>query len=101
MTARGKWLYAELEALPGSEKRVHELVSALIVAVRAEPGCLRFEAFTRADSPVSWVVFEHYVDEAAFRAHLASSHTVAFNAELAAHVAGGASSLTWLDPVEV
>ncbi len=36
-------------------------------------------------------------DQAAFEAHLASEHSLAFNAEIAAHILGGASTLVWLE----
>lgn len=89
-------LYAEFVALPGSEPRVADLVETLTAAVRAEAGCLQFDPFTRVDNPRHWVVMEGYTDEEAFQAHLGSEHGRAFNAEIADHIAGGASSLVWL-----
>lgn len=96
MTATQRRLYAEFVALPGSELRVAELVGKLTPEVRAEPGCLQFDPFTREDDVRHWVVFELYSDAAAFDAHISSAHSRAFNAEIAEHIVGGASSLVWL-----
>jgi quinol monooxygenase YgiN len=97
MTAQAeRRLYAEFVALPGSERRVADLVEALTPAVRAEVGCLQFDPFTRVDNPRHWVVMENYTDEDAFQAHLGSEHSKAFNLGVADHIAGGASSLVWL-----
>jgi quinol monooxygenase YgiN len=41
---------------------------------RAEPGCLGYEAFQSVTDPTEIVLIEHYRDEAAFQAHLASPH---------------------------
>lgn len=89
-------LYAEFIALQGSEARVAELAVGLVADVRAEPGCLRFDAFTRQDDPRHWVVFERYESEEAFEAHIASDHSQQFNIEIAPHIVGGESTLIWL-----
>ena len=89
-------LYAEFTALPGSELRVSELVAELAGRVIAEPGCIRFEPFVRAEDPRHWVVFEEYTDVDAFRAHLASPHSAGFNTAIADHIRGGESVVTAL-----
>ena len=92
-----KALYAEFSVLPGSASAVASLVSALTVAVRAEPGCVAFEPYLTA--PLEYFVYEVYRDEAAFLAHTSAPHSLEFNAALAGHVAGGGSRLTWLSAV--
>jgi len=92
-------LYAEFTALPGSESRVSELVAELTGTVITEPGCIRFEPFVQTENPRHWLVFEEYTDGDAFRAHLASAHSVAFNAVIADHIQGGASVVTMLNAV--
>ena len=67
--------------------------------VRSEPGNLRFDAHRLADDPDRFIVYEEYADEAAFAEHVASAHCALFNEEFAPLVVGGASTLTWLDPV--
>jgi quinol monooxygenase YgiN len=100
MTRRGgsvaKHLYAEFASKPGSEGRVAELVAGYAEHVRAEAGCLAFDPFVRSDDERRWVVFEAYIDEAAFRSHMTTEHNRAFNDEIAAHIEGGASSLVQL-----
>jgi quinol monooxygenase YgiN len=89
-------LYAEFTAKPGSEAQVAALVAGYAGQVRAEAGCLAFDPFVRTDEPRHWVVFEAYVDDAAFHDHMATDHNRAFNGEIAAHIEGGASSLVLL-----
>ena len=89
-------LYAEFAAKPGSEARVAELVADYAEQVRAEAGCLAFDPFVRSDDERRWVVFEGYIDEAAFQSHMATEHNRAFNGEIASHIEGGASSLVHL-----
>ena len=91
-----KYLYAEFASKPGSEARVAELVGGYAQQVRAESGCLAFDPFVRTDDERRWVVFEAYVDEAAFRSHMATEHNRAFNDEIVAQIEGGASSLVHL-----
>ncbi len=91
-----RYLYAEFAAKSGSEARVADMVAGYAELVRAEPGCLAFDPFVRSDDERHWVVFEAYVDEAAFRAHMATDHNRRFNDEIAAHIVGGTSSLVQL-----
>ena len=91
-----KALYATFEVLPGHEETLRQMMVDLTRAVRAEPGCLRFVAYTRADNPRSYHVDEIYADEAAFAAHIASEHGRAFNAAIADKVVGGGSQVVFL-----
>jgi len=92
-------LYARIHARPGHEDTVARMLDALAVSVRAEDGNLAFEPWRETDFEGSFFVYEVYADEAAFSAHIASPHSVAFNAKLADHVTGGASELTMLSPL--
>ena len=92
-------LYAEFEALEGAIQQVRDLLAELIVAVRAEPGNLVFNAWTRHKRPDEFVVFETYRDRSAFEAHITAPHSVTFNRHLSTLVRGGRSRLTWVDPV--
>jgi quinol monooxygenase YgiN len=94
-------LYAEFTALPGCVARVAQLVIELGDCVRAEPGNLVFAASRRATDPSAFFVYEEYVDEAAFQKHIAADYGVQFDAELKALVHTGASTLTWLQPVDL
>lgn len=52
-----------------------------------EPGCRRFVVCTDPDHPTEVFLYELYTDRAAFEAHLASEHFVAFNAHVAEMIA--------------
>ena len=91
-----KALYATFEVLPGHEARMRDLMAQLTRDVRAEPGNLRFVAYTRADNPRAYHVDEIYANEAAFQAHIASAHGRTFNATITDMVVGGGSTVTFL-----
>lgn len=96
-----RFLYAEFTATSDwAASKVGELLAALTVAVRAEPGNVAFDAYRRLDDPTSFFVYEIYEDQAAFQLHLRQEYGRAFNAELVHLVEGGASRLTWLSPLE-
>jgi len=89
-------LYAEMEATPHHRDRVSALLLAYGSKVRAEPGCLRFEAYQPSDQVDRYFVMEQYRDQAAFDEHLASPHCAEFNAAVEPLIVGGASVLTRL-----
>ncbi|QAY73742.1 antibiotic biosynthesis monooxygenase [Agromyces protaetiae] len=92
-------LIATFTARPGHRVVVAELIAGFADHVRADPGTLVFEPFTGVDDDHDFVVYERYVDEAAFRAHLADPAGVPFNAALSEHIVGDGSVLRFLDPV--
>jgi quinol monooxygenase YgiN len=89
-------LFAESTARAGAEQRVADLVAGLTAQVRAEPGNLAFEPYTLKADPRRWFVYEAYVDEAAFQAHITAPYGAEFNAALAPHIEEDGSQLTWL-----
>ncbi|WP_348789949.1 putative quinol monooxygenase [Leifsonia sp. NPDC080035] len=93
-------LIATFTALPGHRDDVAGLIDGFAAVVRAEPGNLVFEPFTRTADDHDFVVYEQYRDESAFQAHLANPAGPAFNAELARHIVGGGSALDFLTPVD-
>lgn len=95
-----KSLYAEFTALPGKEQRVSEILQILAAHVRREEGNVAFQPFTRTTDPRRFFVFEEYVDDAAFDAHISAGYGTEFNAELATLIEGTGSDLTWLDSLE-
>jgi quinol monooxygenase YgiN len=70
------------------------MLARLAVAVRSEPGCLVFDPWRETETEGSFFVYEVYADANAFAEHIASPHSVEFNAKLAGYVAGAASELT-------
>ena len=93
-------LIATFTARPGHRDTVAALIAGFAEEVRQEPGNLVFDPFTSAEADHDFVVYEQYVDAAAFRAHLANPAGVPFNAALAEHIVGTGSILRFLDPVE-
>ena len=89
-------LYAEFTARSGNERRVADLVAGLTAQVRAEPGNLVFEPYTLESEPRRWFVYEVYVDEAAFQAHITAPYGAVFNAALNELIEEDGSKLTWL-----
>ena len=87
-------LCARMRALPGHEDTVARMLAKFAVSVRSEPGNLVFDPWRETGNEGSFFVYEVYADASAFAEHLASPHSVAFNAQLANHVAGAASELT-------
>jgi quinol monooxygenase YgiN len=95
-----KTLYAEFTVKAGSEGRVAEMMAELTQHVRKEPGNELFLPYTREENPREYFVFEVYRDEAAFQEHINADYGATFNEELARHIEGDASELTWLHPVQ-
>jgi quinol monooxygenase YgiN len=94
-----KTLYAEFTVKPGSETRVAEMMTELTRLVRQEPGNELFLPCSRETNPREYFVFEVYRDEAAFQKHISADYGRKFNAELAEHIEGEGSVLTWLRPL--
>lgn len=89
-------LYAEFTALPGQEAAVAELVAALALRVREEPGNAVFDAHRKVGEPSRFFVYEVYADDSALHEHLTADYAAAFNAALASMIVEDGSQLTWL-----
>ena len=62
-----------LHPLPERREALIEASLAVVAPSRAEPGCLFFDLLAGEGDEV--VFYEAYVDDAAFRAHMAAPHT--------------------------
>jgi quinol monooxygenase YgiN len=89
-------LYAEFTAKPGSESQVETLISGLAEQVRREPGNTEFTVYRERDNPRRFFVFEQYLDEASFDAHISAEYGLIFNQRLGGLIEEGESQLTWL-----
>jgi quinol monooxygenase YgiN len=97
-------LYAEFTAKPGSESEVATLISGLAEDVRREPGNAEFTVYRERDNPRKFFVFEQYLDEASFDAHINAEYGLIFNQRLGSLIEESESQLTWLtrfDPPEI
>ncbi|WP_340107545.1 putative quinol monooxygenase [Pikeienuella sp. HZG-20] len=52
-------------------------------SMEREPGCLSFRFHQSAENPALFLLFETYVDQAAFDAHRATAHLAEFRADTA------------------
>jgi quinol monooxygenase YgiN len=67
-------LVAKWTARPGEEAAVAASLAALTEATQAEPGNLVYQPHTQRDNPRVFMIYEQYIDEAAFQAHIDSEH---------------------------
>ena len=89
-------LYAEFTAKPGFESQVQKLISELAEKVRQERGNHEFTVYRERDNPRKFFVFEEYLDEASFEAHIRAEYGAIFNRHLSSLIEEGASQLTFL-----
>ena len=61
-------------ARPGTADEIARILDGHGQSSRAEPGCVRFDAFRAVDDPDRFWLFEEYVDEAAFQEHRSTPH---------------------------
>lgn len=61
-------------AQPDQCDALRRVFDELLGPTRAEPGCIGYELFVRADRPNEFVTVEHWRDAAAVEAHMASPH---------------------------
>jgi quinol monooxygenase YgiN len=67
-------LTVHYQALAGRGDEVAALLARHTAATRAEPGCRDFVALRGTEDPDSFVLYERYSGQDAFRAHQASPH---------------------------
>ncbi|SMG41402.1 putative quinol monooxygenase [Agreia pratensis] len=94
-----KVLYAEFTALPGCEETVAELLAGLADEVRREPGCIEFAPYRVSTEPSRFFVYEVYLDDDAFTAHITAPYGRVFNERLVPLIVEDGSQLTWLQPL--
>ena len=75
-------LYAEFTAKPGSGSEVGRLISGLAEKVRCEPGNTDFTLYRERGNPGKFFVFEQYLDEASFEAHISAEYGLIYNRQL-------------------
>lgn len=67
-------LVARVTAKEGEEERAAEIIPQLVAASRQEPGNVLYIAHRDPEDPRVFLMYEQYVDQAAFEAHGASDH---------------------------
>ncbi len=61
-------------ARDGEESAVADIIRLITPLSRQEPGNLAYQAHVSIDEPRRFMIYEEYVDAAAFQAHRASDH---------------------------
>jgi quinol monooxygenase YgiN len=98
---------AVITAKPGQRERILQAFRANVSAVRAEHGCLEYQATVDAQDagpaqtafgPDAFVVVEKWQDMAALHAHAASAHMAAYAATTREFIA--TRTIHILSPVE-
>jgi quinol monooxygenase YgiN len=64
-----KWI-----AKPEEVDEVARCVAAMVPLSRAEPGMLQYQPHRDPEDPTVFFLYEQYVDEAAYQAHVDSPH---------------------------
>jgi quinol monooxygenase YgiN len=68
-------LVAEYTTKPGMAEAVLEALAEMVAAIKAdEPGCPLFHVCRSLERPDDFLLYEHYVDEAALQAHRETPH---------------------------
>ncbi|MDR1674937.1 MAG: antibiotic biosynthesis monooxygenase [Tannerella sp.] len=73
-----KVIVARLKVKEGQEKAFIEVASKLVTATRQEAGNLFYALYQSPTSPVEFIFYEEYKDDAAFQTHASSAHFAAF-----------------------
>jgi quinol monooxygenase YgiN len=72
------FIFARFHARPGQERAVEGALAAVVPPSRNEAGCLDIHAFRSIRDPRVYYIHSRWIDEAAFEAHAAQAHTIAF-----------------------
>ena len=65
---------AKWTAKAGKEDRLVEIIEEMTPPSRAEPGNVYYQAQRSPDNPRLFFLYEQYVDEGGYEAHMASPH---------------------------
>jgi quinol monooxygenase YgiN len=65
---------AKWRAKPGKEGRLAELCAEMTEPSRAEPGNVFYQAHRSPEDPQLFYLYEQYVDEGGYEAHMDSEH---------------------------
>jgi quinol monooxygenase YgiN len=60
----------------GEEEKIRETLETMAPLSRGEPGCLFYQAHRSGEDPRVFFLYEQYVDEAGYEAHMATEHFV-------------------------
>ena len=58
----------------GDEEKVREVLEIMAPLSRTEPACLFYQAHRSPEDPLVFFLYEQYIDEAGYKAHMATPH---------------------------
>jgi quinol monooxygenase YgiN len=61
-------------AKPGKEDLIARVIAKMTPLSREEPGCLYYQAHRSPGNPQLFFLYEQYIDEAGYEAHMASPY---------------------------
>ncbi len=73
-------------AKPGTEERIEAVFAEMVALTLAEPGCLMYQPHRATDRPHVYFIYEQFIDETAFHAHLESGYYQRLITDGAAHL---------------
>jgi quinol monooxygenase YgiN len=79
---------AHIQAKPGSEAAVREVLQGFIAPTLKENGCLRYDLFVDAEDPTKFTFIEEWSSREALTAHSQSAHITAGRALMPNLLAG-------------
>lgn len=65
---------ARLEALPGKEKQLEDVLMGLIEPSRNEATCISYDLHKCHDNPAAFMFYEHWESKEALEVHLQTAH---------------------------
>lgn len=65
---------ARYRAREGEEERILAILRQMTEPSRAEPGCLFYQAHRSPEDPRVFFLYEQYVDDGGYEAHMATEH---------------------------
>ncbi|MEZ9580263.1 MULTISPECIES: putative quinol monooxygenase [unclassified Vibrio] len=68
------YLTAHFYAKSGQEKKLHELLSAMLIPTLNEPGCISYYLFQDKSDDRKFLFQEQFADQTAFDAHCKETH---------------------------
>ncbi len=70
-----------LEAKPGKEQELEEMLTSLIEPSLQESGCINYDLHQCISNPALFMFYENWVDEEAFLKHIESPHIKSWSAK--------------------
>lgn len=79
---------AHIEALPGEEALVREVLESYVAPTRLEEGCIRYDLFVDQSNPCKFTFLEEWESVEALQKHSQSAHLAAGRPRVADKLAG-------------